>query len=99
MTPLDLHSEKFARTGNIAGEGFRRLLGRPALGLLQTVIREALQNSVDATPEGNRVEILLRFRTLEGDELARLQDLFFRTLPPEGADAASEDDDLSLIHI
>lgn len=92
MTPLDLHSEKFARTGNIAGEGFRRLLGRPALGLLQTVIREALQNSVDAAPEGNRVEILLRFRTLEGEELAKLRDLFFLMLPPEEADGANEDD-------
>lgn len=93
MTPLDLHSEQFARTGNIAGEGFRRLLGRPALGLLQTVIREALQNSVDAAPEGMKVEVLLRFRTIEGDALARLRDLFFRTLPPEEAEATSEDDD------
>ncbi len=93
MTPLDLHSEQFARTGNIAGEGFRRLLGRPALGLLQTVIREALQNSVDAAPEGAKVEVLLRFRTLEGDALARLRDLFFRALPPEEADATSEDDE------
>lgn len=93
MTPLDLHSEKFARTGNIAGEGFRRLLGRPALGLLQTVIREALQNSVDAAPEGNNVEILLRFRSLDGESLARLRDLFFRTLPPAEAEAAGEDDE------
>ncbi|SLN77670.1 hypothetical protein [Oceanibacterium hippocampi] len=93
MTPLDLHSEKFARTGNLAGEGFRRLLGRPALGLLQTVIREALQNSVDAAPEGNRVEILLRFRTLEGEALAQLRDLFFRTLPPEEAETASEEEE------
>lgn len=93
MIPLDLHSERFARTGNIAGEGFRRLLGRPALGLLQTVIREALQNSVDAAPEGKRVEILLRFRTLEGDALAQLRDLFFRALPPEEADVASQEDE------
>lgn len=93
MTPLDLHSEKFARTGNIAGEGFRRLLGRPTLGLLQTVIREALQNSVDAAPEGKKVEIVLRFRTLEGEALARLRDLFFRTLPPESAEVTAQDDD------
>lgn len=93
MTPLDLHSERFARTGNIAGEGFRRLLGRPTLGLMQTVIREALQNSVDAAPEGNRVEILLRFRTLEGEALARLRDIFFRTLPPKEADVDNENDD------
>ncbi|MBP2486013.1 hypothetical protein JOH50_001740 [Rhizobium leguminosarum] len=93
MIPLDLHSEKFARTGNMAGEGFRRLLGRPALGLLQTVIREALQNSVDAAPRGNWVDILLRFRTIEGYELAQLRDLFFRALPPIEADAASADEE------
>lgn len=98
MTPLDLHSERFARTGNIAGEGFRRLLGRPALGLLQTVIREALQNSVDAAPEGNKVEVALRFRTLEGEELARLRDLFFRSLPPESADVTSEDGSGTSLH-
>lgn len=97
MTPLDLHSERFARTGNIAGEGFRRLLGRPALGLLQTVIREALQNSVDAAPEGNGVEILLRFRTIEGEALARLREHFFRNLPPKEADVASEDDECACL--
>lgn len=93
MKPLDLHSEKFARTGNMAGEGFRRLLGRPALGLLQTVIREALQNSVDAAPEGNRVEIQLRFRTLEGEQLGNLRDLFFQTLPPKESEVGGEEDD------
>ncbi|ABD55778.1 hypothetical protein [Jannaschia sp. CCS1] len=93
MTPLDLHSEKFARTGNIAGEGFRRLLGRPTLGLLQTVIREALQNSVDAAPRGNKVEVLLRFRTLEGETLASMRDFFFGMLPPKEADSTNEDDD------
>ncbi|MGO7585957.1 hypothetical protein ACC689_29150 [Rhizobium ruizarguesonis] len=93
MIPLDLHSEKFARTGNMAGEGFRRLMGRPALGLLQTVIREALQNAIDAAPEGNSVEILLRYRTIEGENLQRLRDLFFGALPPEEADAPTDDED------
>uniref|UniRef100_UPI0035AFD252 hypothetical protein n=1 Tax=Paenirhodobacter enshiensis TaxID=1105367 RepID=UPI0035AFD252 len=92
MTPLDLHSERFARTGNIAGEGFRRLLGRPALGLLQTVVREALQNSIDAAPEGNAVEILLRFRTLDGGTLQTLRERVFNVLPPDEADPASEAD-------
>jgi hypothetical protein len=52
----------------MAGEGFRRLLGRPALGLLQTVLRESLQNVVDAavTDEGPRV--LVRIRTLTPEE-------------------------------
>lgn len=92
MIPLKLHSEKFARTGNMAGEGFRRLLGRPALGLLQTVIREALQNSIDAAPPGNAVEILLRYRTLEGEQLQQLRDLFFQTLPPEDAAPSGDED-------
>lgn len=95
MIPLDLHSERFARTGNMAGEGFRRLMGRPALGLLQTVIREALQNSIDAAPEGNSVEILLRYRVLEGENLQRLRDLFFNSLPPEEANVATGVEDNS----
>ncbi len=82
MTPLTLFSEPFARTGNIAGEGFRRLLGRPALGLLQTVIREALQNSVDAAPDGNSVEVKLRYRVLHGGELEQFKALAFPELPP-----------------
>ncbi|WP_022706905.1 ATP-binding protein [Paracoccus zeaxanthinifaciens] len=82
MTPLTLYSEPFAKTGNIAGEGFRRLLGRPALGLLQTVIREAIQNSVDAAPEGSPVDVKLRYRVLIGEELERFRKLAFSHLPP-----------------
>ena len=72
MMPLDLYSEPFARTGNIAAEGFRKLLGRPALGLLQTVIREALQNSIDAAHSGQAPRILLRSRVLDPDQMAFL---------------------------
>lgn len=93
LIPLDLHSEKFARTGNIAGEGFKRLMGRPALGLLQTAIREALQNSVDAAPRGNPVKIQLRFRVLKADELANLRAFFFRSLPPDEAYPSAADED------
>lgn len=82
MKPLTLYSEPFARTGNIAGEGFRRLLGRPALGLLQTVIREALQNSVDAAPAGNAVVVKLRYRVLTGHALEQFRRLAFSDLPP-----------------
>ncbi|MCR6634900.1 hypothetical protein [Devosia sp.] len=98
MIPLDLHSERFAPTGNLAGEGFRRLLGRPALGLLQTVIREALQNSVDAALHDRNVEIFLRFRTLEGEALDRLRNLLFQALPPEAKEASGEQDDTPSLH-
>jgi hypothetical protein len=45
---LDLQSEKFAATGGMAGEGARRVLGRPQLAPLELMVREALQNSWDA---------------------------------------------------
>ncbi len=101
MTPLTLFSEPFARTGNIAGEGFRRLLGRPALGLLQTVIREALQNSVDAAPAGNSVEVKLRYRVLSGSELEQFRALAFSEIPPslsEPQASVTEEDEAQGLH-
>jgi len=46
--PLTLSTEPYPRSGGLSGEGARRLLGVPALTPLQTVIREAGQNSWDA---------------------------------------------------
>ena len=46
--PLSLSTEPYPRSGGMSGEGARRLLGVPALTPLQTVIREAGQNSWDA---------------------------------------------------
>lgn len=83
MTPMELYSEPFATTGNITGEGFRRLLGRPALGLLQTVIREALQNSMDATLPDHGPRVLLRSRKLIGSELQTLRDLVLSEIPAD----------------
>lgn len=75
---LELYSEPFARTGNIAAEGSRNLLGRPPLGLLQTLLREAIQNSVDAGVSGIKTSIRLRYRTLTGAQavILRKQVLF-----------------------
>ena len=89
MTAWRLYSEPFARTGNIAAEGFRKLLGRPALGLLQTVIREAMQNSIDASTPGRGPEVLLRSRILSPSEARWLSEDLFGELPEEG-DASSE---------
>ncbi|TJZ84870.1 hypothetical protein [Paracoccus hibiscisoli] len=92
MTPLDLHSERFARTGNMAAEGFRRLLGRPALSMLQAVIREALQNSIDASPGLRPIEILLRRRVLLGHELEPFRRLAFAALPSRASELGTEDE-------
>ena len=64
MISLSLHSEAYSRTGNIAAEGFRKLLGRPALGLIQTVIREAMQNRRDAATGDFGPSVLRRARHL-----------------------------------
>lgn len=87
--PLRIFSEPFAATGNMHGKGFQRLLGRPALSVVQTVIREALQNCVDAASESAPTDVLLRIRTLSAREHEDLRDLVFHDLPPsEGSQSA-----------
>ncbi|MGY0556573.1 hypothetical protein [Lysobacter sp. A421] len=83
--PLQLFSEPFAATGNMHGEGFRRLLGRPDLSLVQTVIRESLQNCVDAALGDQPTEVLLRLRTLAPAEREALRELAFSSLPGAGS--------------
>jgi hypothetical protein len=79
--PLRLFSEPFAATGNMHGAGFQRLLGRPPLSLVQTVVREALQNCVDATTGTSGPEVLLRMRTLAPTQQENLRKLVFPQLP------------------
>src|SRR5690606_35216922 len=75
-------SEPFAATGNMHGKGFQRLLGRPALSLVQTVIREALQNCVDASLPGRPTDVLIRLRTLSRTEAETLRSVVLSDLPP-----------------
>lgn len=42
---LDLQEEEYAPTGGIGGEGALNALGRPQMGVLTLLAREALQNS------------------------------------------------------
>ena len=86
MTKLILESEAFARTGNIAAEGMRNLMGRPALGLLQTVVRESVQNSIDAAVPGTGPSIHVRCRTLASFERETLERKVLLDLP-EGPSA------------
>ena len=72
MSLLELFSEPFARTGNIAADGFRKLLGCPAQDLLQTVLRESIQNSIDAGRLGKGPAIHVRYRTLTPEQLSFL---------------------------
>jgi hypothetical protein len=83
MTGMRLFSEPFAPTGNLAAEGFRNLLGKPTLDQTQTVIREAIQNSVDAAESavGPRIEIC--FRTLSESQLTALRQDILADLPAD----------------
>lgn len=83
MKRLDLFSEPFAKTGNIAADGYRKLLGSPAQDLLQTVLREAIQNSVDASRLGCGPSLLIRVRTLSAEQLLTLRKQVLNDLPRE----------------
>jgi len=86
LTCLQLYSEPFAPTGNIAAEGSKNLLGRPPLSRLQTVLREAIQNSVDAAKSDGPVTVLVRLRTLTKTQHEALQQSIFTSLA-EGAES------------
>lgn len=88
MTKLRLHSEPYAPTGNIGDSGFRKLLGAPSLDLIQTVIREAIQNSCDADKGGAGPEIHIRLRTLSGTEATAMREQVLGELPVEEASAS-----------
>ncbi|MBF6025346.1 hypothetical protein [Lysobacter niastensis] len=74
MRGLELYSEPFAKTGNMAAEGFKRLLGRPTLGLLQTLIREGIQNVLDASHGAEGPKVLIRLRTLTAEQRKALSE-------------------------
>jgi hypothetical protein len=83
VTKIQLFSEPFAKTGNIAAEGFKKLLGRPTLGLLQTLIRESIQNVLDATQSDSGARVLIRLRTLNALQLQALRESVFAERPNE----------------
>ena len=81
---LELFSEPFSKTGNIAADGFKKLLGCPAQDLLQTVLREAIQNSIDAARLGSGPSLLIRFRTLTPKQCMALREIALADLPTNG---------------
>lgn len=81
---LELYSEPFSKNGNLAGEGFRRLLGRPNLNLLQTLVRESLQNVIDATLPGRAPQVRIRLRRLNETERDALSSHVLSQMPIGG---------------
>jgi hypothetical protein len=83
----------------MAAEGFRRLLGRPALGLLQTLVREAVQNVLDASTGPAGPTIVFRVRTLSLAEATCLRDDVLTDLPPGDSTLRDVEASLSKRHI
>ncbi|PCM45388.1 hypothetical protein [Marinobacter sp. ANT_B65] len=81
---MKLHSEQYGKSGNI-GENFRKLLGSPTLDPLQTVIRESVQNVLDAAKLGKPPEVLIRLRRLSRGQMDTMASDVFGDLPEEGS--------------
>lgn len=95
MTRLQLYSEPFAKTGNMAAEGFKRLLGRPNHGLLQTLIREGIQNVLDAAHDDTGPSVLIRLRSLTVNQQNVLSEQVLSELPRDKSTRAGIDTALS----
>lgn len=80
--PLSLHAESFAAAGGMAADGMKKLLGTPTLSLLETVVRETVQNSWDARLAETGVGYRIGLRELRPEEAAILRDQVFAQLPP-----------------
>lgn len=74
MKKLDLHSEKFAPSGGLAAAGFLNQLGRPKLGMMTVLAREAVQNSWDARSGNNdQVDFSIDYKYLTVGQLRSLR--------------------------
>lgn len=78
---LTLHSEAYAASGNLAADGYRKLLGAPSIDLVQTVVREAVQNSCDAALSDGGAEVHFRVRALQPTELQALREIVLADRP------------------
>ena len=77
MTKLDWHPKRFAE-GDIEGEAALRLLGKPRLGRVATLVRETAQNSWDARlPSAEGIDYRIDLRTIRGDGLQVLRNNVF----------------------
>src|SRR4051794_15491670 len=85
MTPLSWFPEPFQAYGSFAGDGARRVLGKPNLDPLTVLVRETVQNSWDAK-RGDRETISFAmdcWRLLDA-QLHTLRHDVFADMPPDG---------------
>lgn len=92
--PLSLSTEPYPRSGGLSGEGARRLLGVPALTPLQTVIREAGQNSWDAR-RGENIRFDVNLRRPDESQWRYLREEILAELPSSDASRKRISDSLN----
>lgn len=80
---LERQSEMYSNKGNMAAQGIQRLLGAPNMDRLQTVIREAVQNSWDAAKGRKTPTFTVQLRRLTDKETLFLQDNIFSDVVKE----------------
>lgn len=81
LPTLTLQSEGYSPTGNLAADGVRKLLGAPGVELIETLIREAVQNACDAAKRGIGPQVKVRLRRLTERQSHVLRDNVCRTFP------------------
>jgi hypothetical protein len=79
---LTLSSERFQPSGGFAAEGVKKLLGAPKLSLMQTVLRETVQNTWDARNERDPIKYLVRLRRLTKQQVEFLRANIYAKTPP-----------------
>lgn len=86
MKVFERQSEKYSPLGNMSAQGIKRLLGTPTIDQLQTVIREAVQNSWDATTGPKKPVFVAHLRKLTDSEMQVVRETIFTDYVPENAD-------------
>jgi len=80
---LQLHSERYAPTGNIASDGINNQLGRPRLDPLTVLVRESVQNCWDARlPDSDGIDVGFHLFTASPDQREAWRTRVFVETPP-----------------
>jgi hypothetical protein len=87
VSSLSLSSERFHPSGGFAAEGIKKLLGAPSLSLMQTVLRETVQNTWDARNGKDQIRYLVRLRRLTKEQVEFLSDYIYSKTPPHSNSA------------
>lgn len=85
VIPLDQYPEEFHATGSVASEGVLNQLGRPHMGPIEVLVREAVQNCWDAKhADSDQVQVSFDLVDLDSAGRQAMREGIFANLPPDG---------------